>query len=68
MKLSEVPCSAAMLASVRDKLQIVQALEVLEFHDRNYLSHTMAQPGLCSREKQRLLADAEAALSAAKGC
>lgn len=36
-------------------LEIVMALELLEYHDRNYLSRKMANPNKCSREKTLLL-------------
>ena len=43
------------LHHVAELLDIVTALETLEFHDRNYLSAEMAQPGRCAEEKIRLL-------------
>lgn len=39
-------------------LEIVSALEILEYHNRNFLSNAMAQPGTCSREKTKMLQEA----------
>jgi len=44
------------------QLEIVLALELLEYHDRNYLSNDMCSSPKCSREKQRLLKSAIAML------
>ena len=51
-------------ATVLQNIQIIEAIEVLEYHDRNYLSFQMAQPNKASLEKQRLLAQAKAILTA----
>ena len=45
-------------------VEIVEALEVLEYHDRNYLSAPMAQAKKCNVEKRALLARAKAILKA----
>lgn len=38
-------------------LEILLAIELLEYHDRNYLSMQMSMPDSCNREKRRLLED-----------
>ncbi len=49
---------------VLTSIEIVEALEVLEYHDRNYLSKPLANPCECAREKLRLLGDAKRILRA----
>lgn len=47
---------------IKNILETILAVELLEFHDRNLLSHEMAQPAKASKRKQELLIEAIARL------
>lgn len=42
--------------TIKDALETVLAIELLEYHDKNYLTNRLGcNPGECSREKINLL-------------
>mgnify|MGYP003681964629 CR=1 FL=1 len=46
------------IARCLECLEIVKALETLEYHNRNYLSNSMSNTNQCSIEKRKLLSEA----------